>query len=285
MNGFSLIDKDVDWTSRDVCNKIQHLLHIKKVGHTGTLDPFATGLLLVSVGNGTKAGTFLEDFDKEYVATLKLGIKTSTGDLTGEIVETKQVPDFTKGEIQSAFLSLTGEIEQIPPMTSAIHFQGQKLYKLAHEGIVVERTPRKVNIKKIELIDIKGDIITFKCLVSKGTYIRVLGEDIADKLGTVGHLTSLRRTATGPYKVEDAIKLDEVMTKPCQSIYSILSKHMPFFIIGDESIKRVSDGASLKVSGISENYDKILVANKDYIALAVYKRLKDDIFVCVRGLL
>lgn len=285
MNGFYLIDKESNWTSRDVCNKIQHLLHVKKVGHTGTLDPFATGLLLVTIGNGTKAGTFLEDFDKEYVASLKLGILTSTGDFTGEVVETKEIPNFSKEDVLKALSELTGEIDQIPPMTSAIHYQGQKLYKLAHEGITVEREPRKVNIKKLDLIEINDDVITFKCLVSKGTYIRVLGEDIASKLGTVGHLTSLRRNATGPYRVEDAIKLTEVTEQSCMSIYDIISKHLPVYVVPDELLKRVSDGASIKISEIDASYDKILIANKDNTALAVYKRYENDIFTCARGLL
>lgn len=285
MNGFYLIDKDSNWTSRDVCNKIQHLLHEKKVGHTGTLDPFATGLLLVTIGNGTKAGTFLEEFDKEYVASLYLGKKTSTGDLTGEVVEESKVPAFSKDDVIKALNSLTGEIDQIPPMTSAVHYQGQKLYKLAHEGIEVEREPRRVNIKKLDLIEINDNVITFKCLVSKGTYIRVLGEDIAKALGTVGHLTSLRRTATGPYKVEDAIKLTQVTEIPCKSIYDILSQHLPVWVVPEELTKRVTDGASIKVSEIDASYDKILVTNKDGIALAVYKRYENDIFTCARGLL
>lgn len=284
MNGFYLIDKDTDWTSRDVCNKIQHLLHCKKVGHTGTLDPFATGLLMVSLGNGTKAGTFLEDFDKEYEATLVLGKKTSTGDLKGEVILEKDVPELTENLIKEALLSLTGEQEQIPPMTSAIHYQGQKLYKLAHEGIEVEREPRHINVKSLDLISINGNEIKFKTRVSKGTYIRVLGESIAEKLNTVGYLSTLRRTAVGPYSIEDAIKYDQVVDKPPFSIYQILSKHLPVYTIPENLLKRVMDGASIKIEQIDETYDKILILNGSNNALAVYKRYQNDIFTCLRGL-
>ena len=281
MNGFYLIDKDVDWTSRDVCNKIQHLLHVKKVGHTGTLDPFATGLLVVSVGNGTKAGTFLEDFDKEYEATLVLGKKTSTGDLKGEVVTAEEVPSLSEEQVRKALKSLLGIQQQIPPMTSAIHHNGVKLYELAHQGIEVERESRTVEIKELELLELSENILRFRAKVSKGTYIRVLGEDIAKKLNTVGHLSSLRRISVGPYSVKDAIKLEEVICKEPFSISEILSKHLLTYIVPDELKKKVYDGACIKIDTPS---DKILVSDTENNAIAVYERLKEDIFKCCRGL-
>lgn len=284
MNGFLLIDKDRDWTSRDVCNKIQHLLHVKKVGHTGTLDPFATGLLMVTVGNGTKAGTFLEDFDKEYEATLVLGKKTSTADLSGEVIEEKEVPSFSKEEVEKVLLSLIGEQDQIPPMTSAAHFNGKKLYVLAHQGIEVVREPRRVNIKKLELIETFDNVIKFRCLVSKGTYIRVLGETIAEKLNTVGFLSELRRLSVGPYSVNDAIKLEKVVDAIPFSIAEILRKHLPEYVVPDENKKRIFDGASIKIEGIASNYDKIFISDTSGEALAVYRRYENDIFTCARGL-
>lgn len=284
MNGFLLIDKDRDWTSRDVCNKIQHLLHVRKVGHTGTLDPFATGLLMVTVGNGTKAGTFLEDFDKEYEATLVLGKKTSTADLSGEVIEEKEVPSFSKEEVEKVLLSLIGEQDQIPPMTSAAHFNGQKLYVLAHQGIEVVREPRRVNIKKLELIETFDNVIKFRCLVSKGTYIRVLGETIAEKLNTVGFLSELRRLSVGPYSVNDAIKLEKVVDAIPFSIAEILRKHLPEYVVPDENKKRIFDGASIKIEGIASNYDKIFISDTSGEALAVYRRYENDIFTCARGL-
>ena len=281
MNGFYLIDKDTDWTSRDVCNKIQHLLHVKKVGHTGTLDPFATGLLMVSIGNGTKAGTFLEEFEKEYEATLVLGSKTSTGDLKGEIVDSKEVPNINEEDIKNAFKSLIGVQKQIPPMTSAVHYQGRKLYELAHQGIEVEREPREVEILSLDLLELKGNAIKFKAKVSKGTYVRVLGEDIAKKLNTVGHLSTLRRISVGPYSVKDAIKLDAVVDQKPFTIAEILTKHLPTYVVPDEFKKKVYDGATIK---IDIQGDKILIVDTDNNALAVYERLKDDIFKCCRGL-
>lgn len=284
MNGFLLIDKDSDWTSRDVCNKIQHILHSKKVGHTGTLDPFATGLLMVSIGNGTKAGTFLEDFDKEYEATLVLGKKTSTGDLKGEELFVKEVPSISKEKVLEVLASLIGEQDQIPPMTSAIHYNGVKLYELAHEGIEVEREARHIEVKSLDLIEYFGNTIKFRCKVSKGTYIRVLGETIAEKLGTVGYLSSLRRIAVGPYRVEDAIKLENVFGSTPFTIAEILSKHLPTYVIPNEFKKRVTDGASIKVENIDSIYDKILIVDENNDALAVYKRYENDIFTCIRGL-
>ena len=152
MNGFFYIDKQSDWTSRDVCNKVQKIFNLPKVGHIGTLDPFATGLLIVCVGSGTKASTFFNDDEKEYIATLSLGAKTSSGDLTGEVVEEKSVEPFSEDDIHNAFKALTGEITQVIPMTSAVHVNGVKLYQYLHQGIEVERPTRKVMVKNIYLL-------------------------------------------------------------------------------------------------------------------------------------
>ena len=197
MDGFLLINKEKGWTSFDVCKRISHILGTKKVGHSGTLDPFATGLMIVAVNKATKALLYTNYSYKTYTATLKLGMKTKTGDLTSDEVERKPVPELSKEIVESVLNSFIGDSEQIPPMTSAIHHNGVKLYKLAQQGLEVERKPRPINIKYIKLLDLSPDEISFQCLVSSGTYIRVLGEDIAHKLNTVGHLTSLNRIAFG----------------------------------------------------------------------------------------
>ena len=282
MNGFLLIDKPSGWTSRDVCNKIQKILDVDKVGHTGTLDPFATGLLIVTIGKATKAGIYLEDDDKEYIATLSLGKKTITGDLTSEVIEEKEVPEINKEDIEKVFSSFIGEGEQIPPMTSAIHYQGFKLYELAHQGIEVERKPRKIHIKSLKLIDFKDNIITFSCLVSKGTYIRVLGEDIAKRLQTIGHLSSLRRTAIGHFNLDKSVPLLEVKKEDIMNMVDILSLYLKTIEVDDLLEKKIKDGNKLRFGEYAQ-YDKILLIHKG-TALAIYEKEKDDLYRCLRGL-
>ena len=194
MNGFFLIDKKEGWTSRDVVTKISHIFHVKKVGHSGTLDPFATGLLVVSIGNATKTNICLDGLDKEYIATLKLGGRTLSGDKTNDILEEKPIKTPTKEKIEEVFKSMLGPQKQVPPMVSSVRYKGQKLYHLALQGIEVERPARDINIYELELLYNTEDTITFRAKVSKGTYIRALGEEIAEKLGNLGYLISLRRT-------------------------------------------------------------------------------------------
>lgn len=281
MDGFFFIDKQIDWTSRDVCNKIEHLFNLKKVGHIGTLDPFATGLLIVSVNNATKAGTFIHESHKEYIATLLLGSKTDTLDNSGTIIEEKEVPNLDIDTIKNVLDSFLGEYKQIPPMTSAIKVKGVKLYDLAHQGIEIERKERTCLIKDISFISYQNNELTFKATASKGTYIRVLGEDIAIKLNTVGHLISLRRTKIDNFDVKDALKIDELSTNNLHSIYEILSKVLSTYIIKEEEINKIKNGVNLK---IDSNKDKLLIVDKDNNALAVYIKIKDNTYKCLRGL-
>ena len=281
MDGFFFIDKQVNWTSRDVCNKIGHLFNIKKVGHIGTLDPFATGLLIVSVNNATKAGTFIHESNKEYIATLKLGSKTDTGDNTGNIIKEEEIPILDEDIIKKVLSSFIGEYIQTPPMTSAIKVKGVKLYELAHQGIEIERKSRICYIKDISFISYINNELTFKVTASKGTYIRVLGEDIAYKLHTVGHLISLRRTKIDNFDIKDALKLDELQENNLYSIYEILSKVLSTYIIKDEDINKIKNGVNLF---INSNEEKILIVDKNNNALAVYIKIEDKIYKCLRGL-
>ena len=193
-DGFLLIDKESDYTSRDVCNIIAKIFDAKKVGHAGTLDPFATGLLIVALNNATKTLTYIEGQYKSYEATLLLGKKTSSGDLTGEEIESKDIPNITEEDVKNIFSSLIGESEQTVPKTSAVHVNGRKLYHYAHLNQEVELPKRTIDVKELELLEFNLPVVRFKTTVSKGTYIRTLGETIAEKLGTVGHLIALRRT-------------------------------------------------------------------------------------------
>lgn len=280
MNGFVLIDKPSEWTSRDVCNKLRHLLHVDKTGHTGTLDPFATGLLIVSVNKATKAGIYIEEDEKEYIAELELGKKTSTGDVTGEVILEKNPSILKVEDIKKILSSFVGEQEQIPPMTSAIHYQGVKLYELAHQGVEVERKPRKIDIKSIELVDFSSNTITFKCLVSKGTYIRALAEDIASKLGEVGYLKSLRRLSIGAFKIEDAKKMEDVKENNIIETRYILKKYLREYQLDEKQSKRAYNGASL-ILPCSEK--ELLLISSDNVAIAIYEK-DNEKYICKRGL-
>ena len=282
MNGFFLIDKKEDWTSRDVVTKISHIFHVKKVGHSGTLDPFATGLLVVSIGNATKTNICLDGLDKEYVATLKLGGRTLSGDKTNEILEEKPVKTPTKEEIEKIFKSMVGPQKQVPPMVSSVRYKGQKLYHLALQGIEVDRPARDINIYELELLDNSEDTITFRAKVSKGTYIRVLGEEIAKRLDNLGHLISLRRTMVGPFKIEDAIDVSEVNENKLIDSYDILSKIMPVVVLDDKWANHASHGVTLR-GDIHPSHDTILVADKNHLVIAIYK-YQDGKYICQRGI-
>ena len=282
MNGFFLIDKQEGWTSRDVVTKISHIFHERKVGHSGTLDPFATGLLLVSIGRATKANICLDGLDKEYIATLKLGSRTTSGDKTNEVVESKEVVLPTKENVLKVFDSLIGPQKQVPPMVSAVRYKGQKLMHLALQGIEVDRPSRDINIYKLELLNLDKDEITFKAFVSKGTYIRVLGEEIAKRLDNLGHLIALRRTKVGPFNIEDAIDIKDVDEGKLYDSFDILNQVMSIVILDDVLAKKASHGVTMPKK-ISDSRDTILVADKDHMVIAIYKYV-DGRFICQRGL-
>ena len=208
MNGILNIDKPAGITSFGVVKKIRHLTGVKKVGHSGTLDPFATGVLLVFIGReATKHISKFIGLEKEYYAKIKLGKKTDTADLTGKVIEEKFIPELSISQIESVFQNFIGRIQQIPPMYSAVKKNGVRLYKLARKGETIEREPRAVEIKELRLQKYEKPFLEFSAIVSKGTYIRTLAEDIAEKLGTVGHLVKLRRMRIGDFHIKDAVKL------------------------------------------------------------------------------
>ncbi|MBT3254207.1 MAG: tRNA pseudouridine(55) synthase TruB [Candidatus Marinimicrobia bacterium] len=207
------IDKPMDWTSFDVVRKVRYTTRIKKVGHAGTLDPFATGVLIVLTGKNTKRQNEFMDMPKTYDAEILLGNQTDTGDRTGAVVETAPVPELSEAMILEALSEFKGEIQQIPPMYSAKKVDGQKLYKLARKGKVVERKPSMITIYDIELKSWTSDQINICVKCGRGTYIRVLAEDIAQKLGTLAHVKELKRTAIGDYRIEDALSIPEFIEK------------------------------------------------------------------------
>lgn len=283
ISGFLLIDKKEGWTSRDVCNKIQHIFNVKKVGHSGTLDPFATGLLIVGIGNATKALSFLEDFTKEYIAVIKLGKKTDTGDVTGNFIDTKPISDFSNNDLNVLSNSLLGKSMQIPPMTSAIKVNGKKLYELAHKGIEINREPREIEIFEMNMIKSNIDEIILKTHVSKGTYIRTLGEDIAEKLNNVGYLLSLRRTKINSIRVEDAKSLETINEKDIKSISDVLSSFMEVIKVDDETVTKIKNGMKLNKDISLKNSNNILLVDNANNALAVYTKSMNG-YLCKRGL-
>lgn len=209
MNGILLIDKQPDWTSNDVVAKLKGILHQRRIGHSGTLDPMATGLLVVFVGRATRAVEFAEGHDKRYIAGLRLGITTDTQDITGTVLEEKGVT-VTREELEQALVGFRGAIQQIPPMYSAIKHDGRRLYDIARKGGEVERKPRAITIHDLRVIGgQEGDwLLDVRC--SKGTYVRTLCHDLGQALGCGGCMSSLRRVEAGQFSVDQAVTLSQV---------------------------------------------------------------------------
>jgi len=199
VDGVLLLDKPIGMTSNQALQHVRRLYNARKAGHTGSLDPLASGLLPLCFGEATKFSSHLLESDKFYVVSCRLGERTRTGDAEGEVVESQPVPKLTGAAIERALAEFHGDIQQVPPMYSALKHQGQRLYDLAREGVEVERKPRTVSIRELQLLGHMPDSLEMSVLCSKGTYIRTLVEDIAAALGTCAHVTALRRLAVGPY--------------------------------------------------------------------------------------
>lgn len=209
VNGVLLLDKPLGFSSNQALQKVKWLFQAAKAGHTGTLDPLATGVLPICLGEATKFAQYLTDADKTYVATIKLGVVTTTGDAEGDVISTRPVNATTK-QFELACQSFLGEITQVPPMYSALKHEGKALYEYAREGIEIERKSRSVTIKAITVHQLANDVAEITVSCSKGTYIRTLAEDIGHALGCGGHLIGLRRTATAAYPIEQTITLSQL---------------------------------------------------------------------------
>jgi tRNA pseudouridine55 synthase len=210
IDGLLVVDKPEGMTSLDVVKEIKRRFHVRKAGHIGTLDPFATGVLPVAINEGTKVIPFLEEEPKEYEGVLKLGEETTTDDLTGEVICKKSWEHVTSELIHTVFQNFLGRIRQIPSMFSAIKVQGKPLYRLARKGIEIERKEREVEINDIRVEDIDLPKVRFKVSCSKGTYIRTLGKDVGKEIGCGAHLLSLRRIRSGPFTLERAISWERL---------------------------------------------------------------------------
>lgn len=270
-NGILIIDKPAGWTSMDVCAKIRGILREKRVGHGGTLDPMATGVLPVFVGRATRAVEFAENGRKEYDAGLRLGLTTDTQDVTGTVLETCPV---TAGreDVEAVLAGFRGEIQQVPPMYSAVKIQGKKLYELARRGKEVERKPRPVTIYGLELLEAESETdFRLRCLCSKGTYIRTLCHDIGQALGCGGTLYSLRRTMAAGFTLAEAVTLEEVQEKgesllrPLDSLfagYPALTVRSP----GQE--KRVRCGNPISLPGTADGTYRIYGQDGEFLCLS-----------------
>jgi tRNA pseudouridine55 synthase len=283
MDGIIVINKEKGCTSHDIVYKIRKMFNTK-VGHTGTLDPNATGVLPILLGKGTKISKYLIEHDKEYEVVLQLGVKTTTADEEGEIIEEKEVlkESLEQLEIERILKSFIGKIKQMPPKYSAIKVNGRKLYEYARKGQEVEIKPREVEIYNIEITNIQKEKkqIEFKVSCSKGTYIRTLCEDIAEKMRTVGYMKELKRTKVGDFNIEQAITLGQLQEKENIKIITIeeMFKDKEEIILEDSKITLLLNGVKMnmkKPNGIYRIYNK---QNK-FIGLGIVqnKILKIDI--------
>ncbi len=249
MNLVISLNKPKDITSQDAVTKVKRRLKVKKAGHCGTLDPMATGLLLVCINKATRLATYLTGFDKEYVAVMKLGETTDTQDAYGEIIDTVEKDDKGEADIKAVLTSFKGRSSQLPPMHSALKHKGKPLYKYAREGIDIERKPREININRIELLEFDLPYVKFRVECSKGTYIRTLCANMGEKLGVGAHMTELERTAIGSFTIEDALSIEElealdVSLPDSRGIYSMDSAltWMPELVIDEDMVKAVTHG-------------------------------------------
>ncbi len=287
VNGILNISKEAGYTSFDVVAVARGVYRQRKCGHTGTLDPMATGVLPVAFGKSTKVCGMITDWDKEYIAELLLGRTTDTLDITGEITggDESIVSNLSVKDIEDAVMGFAGEIEQIPPMYSALKVDGRRLYDIARSGGEVERKARKVTIHRIEILDISLPVVRFKALCSKGTYIRTLCDDIGRTLGCGGCMQSLIRSKVGPFDLDNSVRLDDIKKlrdegneEALQSLLIPVDKvfeDLPSIMVNEESEKILSNGNKLMPEDLTEpvqfdDKQKVRVYHADGSFAAVY---------------
>jgi tRNA pseudouridine55 synthase len=251
INGFVVIDKPAGITSHDVVSRVRRILGTRKVGHTGTLDPFATGVLPIAVNDGTKAIPFLDEGLKCYEAVMQLGVATDTLDMTGTVLQTADWQLVTQESLESVLKQFTGQLSQTPPMYSAIKRDGQPLYKLARQGVEVERAARQITIHSLELLLFAPPFVTIRVICSRGTYIRSLADDMGKVLGCGGALKELRRTASGPFQIGAVISLEQLedvsrsgmlkslIVTPCAAL-----AHLPEIPLKESGVRHIGFGRS-----------------------------------------
>lgn len=266
-----MIDKPAGWTSMDVCAKVRGILHERRVGHGGTLDPMATGVLPVFVGQATKAVEFAENSRKEYLAGLRLGLVTDTQDTTGETLETRPVT-VSRQELEAALAPFRGEIRQVPPMYSAVKINGQKLYQLARKGREVERQPRPVTIDTLELLEQTGETDwRLRCVCSKGTYIRTLCHDIGQALGCGGAMYALRRAMAAEFTLAETVTIEEVQARGealLRPVDSLFSRYPALTVRSAGVERRVRSGGGFTERGLADGTYRVYGREGEFLCLS-----------------
>jgi len=283
VDGVLIIDKPAGMTSHDVVARVRKILGERRVGHTGTLDPFATGVLVVLIGRATRLAQFLSGAEKEYEAVIRLGFATDTGDVTGKRLEhttETQRRSFTADEIEAVLARFRGEIEQTPPMFSAKKVAGKKLYELARRGEEIERKSVRVTISEFALVSgprPNGDTcdLTARVVCSAGTYVRTLAEDFGKGLGAGAHVAELRRTRAGMFRVEDALTLDQLAQDSAGLLLispDAALSHLPFVDLDEDGVRRVQHGTDLPMEGSPEAgpYVRLRDPEGNLIAVGIY---------------
>lgn len=280
MGKIVLVNKPKGITSFDVCFKMRKIFNTKRIGHTGTLDPNATGLMMVLIDKATKINQFVLSLKKEYIATVKIGIKTDSEDIDGKLIEERNEIMPNKELIEDVLKSFIGKSKQIPPMTSAIKVNGKKLYEYQRNNQEVDVKPRDIEVFDIELLDINKDSFIFKTTVSSGTYIRTLAKDILNKMGIIGTLLDLKRTKIDNFKLEDASTIENIENGQYQelNVYDVLSMYYPIYQVDNRN--DVINGKPLK---LNLDYEQILCVDNQEVLAIYYK--DGDLYRCKRGLL
>lgn len=273
MNGILVVDKPAGWTSHDVVAKLRGIYREKRIGHSGTLDPMATGVLVVFLGRATRAVELCENDEKTYVAGLRLGVTTNTQDITGEVL-TAGPAEVTEGQLEETLRRFTGPQSQIPPMYSAVKIQGRKLYELARKGETVERRPRNIVIHSLRLIGRQQEDYLLEVRCSKGTYVRTLCHDIGQALGCGGCMSSLRRTRAGRFSLEDAVELEEIQAAQAQGTHFALLRPVdslfadsPALTLEGERERRVRNGGDIPVPGLVDGTYRVYGGNGEFLML------------------
>ncbi|WP_028299603.1 tRNA pseudouridine(55) synthase TruB [Oceanospirillum beijerinckii] len=276
ISGVLLLNKPTGISSNKALQRVRAMLNASKGGHTGNLDPMATGLLPLCFGEATKFSSYLLDADKAYIACARLGQITDSGDADGEMIEERPVPEITEEQIRQVMDQFTGDVEQVPPMYSALKQNGQPLYKLAREGKTVERKPRPVTIFQIELISWQSPDLTFSVRCSKGTYVRTLAEDMAEALGPGAHLISLHRTHTGGFAADAMIDMDQLQSERDQELSldgylmspDVLVAHFPQKNLSATESQRILHGQDVANDGNLTGMVRLYDAEDQFIGLA-----------------
>ncbi len=278
ITGIIIIDKPTGRSSNHVLQQVKRLFNANKAGHTGSLDPLATGVLPVCLGEATKVSSYLLDADKQYHVTCQLGAVTDSGDSDGVVISTSDIPEFTEHDLLAILPRFIGELDQVPPMFSALKYQGQPLYKLARQGIEVERKSRRITIYDIQLLAITADSFTLDVRCSKGTYIRTLVEDISHALGSGGHVTMLRRVAAAGYMEQQALTIEQLIASAENGLPSLDESLLPSedalpdwpsVVLADYMVDAIRQGQAVKVEQAFERANvRLFDPQQQFIGLA-----------------